>query len=334
VSTSPDGLLAAPSEYPFNNSRHRSTSLAPSLRSTKSNVTIVEDKENRTSVAKTQVLRQQTFKIQRKFDLIDRIKALWDPKGLIRKMETSIECVPPNALDEDVSAHVLFPFAANDVQMLNQTESPFIVDVHVSPKLDSTKYHKLRCLLDTGCLQGNIVSQEIVDSLGFTKADYEPLSWKEKQGGQSVTGELLTVDAAILLSWHHNTSPHRYRQMRFLISPCTKVDMIIGTRSIIKHNLMAPPVFMVSANAGKRALNTLQSGKSCLSEPAELLKCHPCSDTTGRRDLAQIKSRVYRILDQAEEISGCNQGGRRKGSGKARCKEAKGPQGQESGIHT
>lgn len=112
VSTSPDGLLAAPSEYPFNNSRHRSTSLAPSFRSTKSNVTIVEDKENRTSVAKTQVLRQQTFKIQRKFDLMDRIKALWDPKGLIRKMETSIECVPPNALDEDVCAHVLFPFAA------------------------------------------------------------------------------------------------------------------------------------------------------------------------------------------------------------------------------
>ena len=170
--------------------------------------------------------------------------------------------------------------------MLNQTESPFIVDVHVSPKLDSTSYSKLRFLLDTGCLQGNIVSQEVVNSLGFTKADYEPLSWKERQGGQSVTGELLTVDAAILLSWHHNTSPHRYRQMRFLISSCTKVDMIIGTRSIIKHNLMAPPVFTISANTGKRALNTLPSGKFCPSESTELLKCHSCSDATDRRDLA------------------------------------------------
>lgn len=108
VSTSPDGLLAAPSEYPFNNSRHRSTSLAPSFRSTKSNVTIVEDKENSTPVSKAQVFRQQTYKIQRRFSMIDRIKGLWDPKGLVRKMERSIEFVPPHVLDEDVSTKSVY----------------------------------------------------------------------------------------------------------------------------------------------------------------------------------------------------------------------------------
>lgn len=146
--------------------------------------------------------------------------------------------------------------------MFDRGKSPFIVDVHVSPKVNSRDHHTTRCLLDTGCLQGNIVSEHLVESLGFTPSDYEPLSSMEKQGGQTMTGEACPVDGAILLSWHHNSSPVHYRQMRFLVSSRAQVDMIVGTRSIIKHNLMAPPVFMSNqAKAGSKALRALDTGQ-------------------------------------------------------------------------
>lgn len=128
--------------------------------------------------------------------------------------------------------------------MYPDKRSPFDIDIYVAPKVNSTEDHKTRCLLDTGCLPGNIVSQELVDSLGYVPEDYEPLCYVEKEGAQTATGERLVFDAAILLSWHHNMSPQKFRKMRFLISSTTTVDMIIGIRSIIRHNLLIPPVFV------------------------------------------------------------------------------------------
>ena len=122
-------------------------------------------------------------------------------------------------------------------QMFDHEESPFFKTVKVSPRTNSTQYIAARCLFDTGCYQGNIVSRSLVERLGYSEADLEPLSVREAAGGQTVTGEPVAVDAVIRLSWHHNTSPNTYQRMRFLVSSSTKCDMIVGVHSIWKHKL-------------------------------------------------------------------------------------------------
>lgn len=135
--------------------------------------------------------------------------------------------------------------------MYPEARSPFDIEVHVVPKSASTNDTRTRCLLDTGCLPGNIVSREFVDSLGYGQDDFEPLTYTEKEGYQSITGERLTFEAAILMSWYHDTMPLKFRDMRFLISPTSKVDMIIGTRSIVRYNLLAPPVLHAGQDGNK-----------------------------------------------------------------------------------
>ena len=144
--------------------------------------------------------------------------------------------------------------------MFDHDRSPFDLDVHVSPKTNSTDYHTIRCLFDTGCFQGNIISKEFVEDLGFVEADYEPLTTREQYGGQTMNETIHFVEAAILLTWHHNTGP-RYRDMRFLISSTLDSHrMIVGTRSIVKHNLLSPPVFMNRVTS-KRVHKPLEVGK-------------------------------------------------------------------------
>lgn len=132
--------------------------------------------------------------------------------------------------------------------MFDHGRSPFDLDVHVAPKVNSTEFQTIRCWFDTGCFQGNIVSKEFVSALGFDDSDFESLTTRESYGGQMMNGAIHPVEAAILLSWHHNTGP-RYRDMRFLISAhLDSHTMIIGVRSIVKYNLLSPPVFPVKPN--------------------------------------------------------------------------------------
>ena len=123
--------------------------------------------------------------------------------------------------------------------MFDHEESPFFKTVKVSPRTNSTQYIAARCLFDTGCYQGNIVSRSLVERLGYSEADFEPLSVREAAGGQTVTGEPVAVDAVIRLSWHHNTSPITYNRMRFLVSSSTTCDLIVGAHSIWKHKLFS-----------------------------------------------------------------------------------------------
>ena len=123
--------------------------------------------------------------------------------------------------------------------MFDHEESPFFKTVKVSPRTNSTQYIAARCLFDTGCYQGNIVSHSLVERLGYSEADFEPLSIREAAGGQTVTGEPVAVDAVIRLSWHHNTSPITYNRMRFLVSSSTTCDLIVGAHSIWKHKLFS-----------------------------------------------------------------------------------------------
>lgn len=132
--------------------------------------------------------------------------------------------------------------------MFDHEESPFSKTVQVSPRINSTEYVKARCLFDTGCYQGNIVSRSLVERLGYTESDFEPLGIREAHGGQTVTGEQVAVEAVVRLSWHHNTSTHTYQRMRFLVSSSTRCDMIVGVHSILKHQLLSELVFATGAH--------------------------------------------------------------------------------------
>ncbi|KAH6615384.1 hypothetical protein C7974DRAFT_65081 [Boeremia exigua] len=232
ASTPPsDQFLAAPV---INVGRGRSSSAAPSFRSFQSHITTFEEKEDIQSVDSLhsngiQVQRQQTFKIGRSVSLMDRVKGVFFPSTLMAKIENSIEVVKSDVPNDE---------------MFHRQPSPWIVDVHVSRKANSRDHHKTLCLLDTGCLHGNIVSKELVETLGFTETDYQELSELERQGGVTMSGEPFLVEAAIFLSWHHNSSLKRFHRMRFLVASHGKnFDMIIGAQTICKYELMSRPVF-------------------------------------------------------------------------------------------
>lgn len=124
----------------------------------------------------------------------------------------------------------------------------------MSPKVDSTKYENVRCLLDTGCFSGNLVTRQLVESLGYIEADLQqPTPFESK--GVTLTGEPFNIEGVIFLSWHHGSSPIMYRKMRFLVVSSSRFEMIIGSDAITKHGLLIPPVF----NTG--AVDEVEEGK-------------------------------------------------------------------------
>ncbi|KAF2627733.1 hypothetical protein BU25DRAFT_421702 [Macroventuria anomochaeta] len=286
LSLSPDRFLAAPPDCPINGKRSRSVSAAPSFRSTQSHVTTVEEKEDIpgfevADLEKKQVQRQQTYKFGRSVGLMDRIKGVFFPRTLMAKMEESIEVIPSLVPDDE--------------------ESPWIVDIHVSPKFNSLNYHKTLCLLDTGCSHGNIVSKDFVDALGFTESDYQDLSDLESQGGVTMAGQPFPVEAAIFLSWHHNTSLKRFRQMRFLISSHARnFEMIIGAQTICKYNLMSRPVF----NLESGVVNSSSKGKLLVYASSDMHSLTPITDESQNHlinERSALKSRIEEIEDLVEK---------------------------------
>ena len=107
-----------------------------------------------------------------------------------------------------------------------------------------TKDHQqARCMFDTGCMQGNLVSKEFALELGYKESDFKPLSSREKNGGTSATGHPHIPVGALYLTWYHNSSPRLYRDMRFLVSPSQEYELVIGSRSILLHKLVSYPNF-------------------------------------------------------------------------------------------
>jgi hypothetical protein len=124
--------------------------------------------------------------------------------------------------------------------------SPWILPAHVvSNRQDKdrrpiTKIAK--CTIDTGNMQGNIVSRDFVESvLDFPSASFEKLTSEEQMGGIGITGDLHTPLGAIHLTWYHSSSTRVFRNMRFLISPAPYCDMIIGAQSIQKEKILSVP---------------------------------------------------------------------------------------------
>jgi hypothetical protein len=106
---------------------------------------------------------------------------------------------------------------------------------HLIPK-------EAKCTIDTGNLQGNIVSRAfVVDVLGFTESDFQELTKAEEDGGTGVTGHKLIPHGAIYLTWYHINSTRVFRDMRFLISDHPMYDLIIGARSIQENNILDIP---------------------------------------------------------------------------------------------
>jgi len=99
-----------------------------------------------------------------------------------------------------------------------------------------------KCTIDTGNMQGNIVSQRFVeDVLEYPKSAFCSLTKEEEVGAIGITGHQLIPEAAIYLTWYHKKSTRVFRNMRFLISSSQHFDIIIGTRSIQKYGLLDVP---------------------------------------------------------------------------------------------
>jgi len=104
-----------------------------------------------------------------------------------------------------------------------------------------------KCTIDTGNMQGNIVSRAFVEELGYSESSFHKLTNAEKEGGTGITGHKLTPEGAVYLTWYHNKSTRVFRDMRFLISQHPMYDLIIGARSIQKNNILDVPNLMIAS---------------------------------------------------------------------------------------
>ena len=124
--------------------------------------------------------------------------------------------------------------------------SPWILPVYVlSNERDESRHFipkEAKCTIDTGNLQGNIVSKTFAtEVLGFPEPSFQPLTKLEENGGIGVTGHRLIVEGAISLTWYHTNSTRIFRDMRFLVSDNTICDLVIGSRSIYQHGILDVP---------------------------------------------------------------------------------------------
>jgi hypothetical protein len=102
-----------------------------------------------------------------------------------------------------------------------------------------------KCTIDTGNMQGNVVSRDFVENvLEFPFTSFEKLTGDEQKGGTSITGDLHTPLGAIHLTWYYSSSTRVFRNMRFLISPAPHCDMIIGAQSIQREKILSMPCLM------------------------------------------------------------------------------------------
>ncbi|KAH8598742.1 hypothetical protein B0O99DRAFT_683495 [Bisporella sp. PMI_857] len=124
--------------------------------------------------------------------------------------------------------------------------SPWLLPVYVlSTRRDKDKHHvamEAKCTIDTGNMQGNIVSRRFVeDVLEYPESAFCSLTKEEEAGATGITGHQLIPEAAVYLTWYHRKSTRVFRDMRFLISPSQHFDLIIGAESIHRDKLLDVP---------------------------------------------------------------------------------------------
>lgn len=135
-------------------------------------------------------------------------------------------------------------------------KSPWILPAYVvSNERDAEKrpiVQVAKCTIDTGNMQGNIVSRSLVELLGFPSSMFDKLTEEEERGGSGITGDLHIPQGAIYLTWYHNNSTRVFRNMRFLISPSDSCDLVIGAWSVQKDKILDVPCLMASPKPHER----------------------------------------------------------------------------------
>ncbi|RDW56749.1 hypothetical protein BP6252_13972 [Coleophoma cylindrospora] len=130
-----------------------------------------------------------------------------------------------------------------------KVHSPWILPVHVlSLQRDENRHlipKEAKCTIDTGNLQGNIVSRTfVVEVLGYSETNFQKLTKAEEEGGTGITGHKLFPSGAVYLTWYHNSSTRVFRDMRFLVSEYPMYELIIGAHSIEEENILNVPNLM------------------------------------------------------------------------------------------
>jgi hypothetical protein len=145
---------------------------------------------------------------------------------------------------------LILTIAANKSPLQSYANSSlWILPVYVlSTRQDKDKHHipmEAKCTIDTGNMQGNIVSRKFVQEvLEYPESAFCPLTKEEEVGATGITGHQLIPEGAVYLTWYHKKSTRVFRNMRFLISPNDHCDLVIGARSIQKHRLLDVPNLM------------------------------------------------------------------------------------------
>lgn len=211
-----------------NSSRQRSSSVKPSMRSSKSQITIVGYDAD------------LDIKLDTAYGTTSEAKAFTWPDHLlavfcIRRRGRYLSTTPGRSSEpEEDEGHY---------------HSPWVLPVYVlSSQKDESRHFipkEAKCMIDTGNLQGNIVSKAfVVDVLGYPKSSFQPLTKLEEAGGTGVTGHKLIPQGAIHLTWYYSNSTRVFRDMRFLISEHPMYDLIIGSRSIHQNRILDVPNLM------------------------------------------------------------------------------------------
>jgi len=177
--------------------------------------------------------------------------------------------------------------------------SPWVLPVYVL-STESDEYRHLvpkeaKCTIDTGNLQGNIVSRAfLVDALGYSEADFHKLTKEEEDGGTGITGHKLIPDGAIHLTWYHGNSTRVFRDMRFLISEHPMYDLIIGARSIKENNILDVPNLV---NGGSGPGIELNKGRPT----NKLLDKLESEKIQANRELARLEENAGEEDDEEED---------------------------------
>ncbi|TGO31908.1 hypothetical protein BHYA_0382g00010 [Botrytis hyacinthi] len=244
---SSNGFLSLPIESKASNSkRGRSISDAGSEQSARSSLSRITYVEEDAQIAGYPELEDSDSITPANYTCLDRLVVL------IR----ILLCLPiPKMVKKDKKSPR--PVEARPFDM---ESSPWVLSVSVlSTRKDSEKKpvpKHAKCTIDTGNMQGNIVSRDFVQNvLEYSEANFAPLTAEEKEGGFGITGDKLVPEGAIYLTWYHSKSTRVFHSMRFLISPHSQCDLIIGARSILKDNLLGVPNLIATAPSMTRVGN-------------------------------------------------------------------------------
>ncbi|KAJ8065319.1 hypothetical protein OCU04_006009 [Sclerotinia nivalis] len=234
----PNGFLSPPIETRATNTkRGRSASVPGSERSARSSLSRITRVEEDAQIAPCPEFEDSSSIASSNYTCLDHLLAI------VR----IIFCIPvPKKMKMRSPGPVKGSF--------DMESSPWVLPVLVvSTRRDTDKQpvtKRAKCTIDTGNMQGNIVSREFVEKvLQYSEANFVSLTAEEKEGGFGVTGHKLVPEGAIYLTWYHSKSTRVFHNMRFLVSPYSQCDLIIGARSIQKDNLLGVPNLMATATS-------------------------------------------------------------------------------------